>query len=105
MRAVVKNFNRPPAHLTTNNLAAVINLADPLHKDKIRQTLYGHSSVVSKLNNIYNHKCAYCEAYEPEPEVEHYRPKKGVTGEVHEGYYWLCYEWSNLMPACHDCNK
>ena len=105
MRAVSKNINRPPAHLTTNNLAAVINLADPDHKDKIRQTIYGHTSVVSKLNSIYTYKCSYCEAYEPEPEVEHYRPKKGVTGVVHEGYYWLCYEWSNLMPACHDCNK
>lgn len=105
MRAVVKNFNRPPSHLTTNNLADVINIADPGHKDKIKQPTYGNALVVSKLNNIYTYKCAYCEAYEPEPEVEHYRPKKGVTGEVHDGYYWLCYEWSNLIPACHDCNK
>lgn len=105
MRAVTKNFNRPPSHLATSNLADVINLADPLHKDQIRQSIYGHATVVEKLKNIYSYKCAYCEAYEPEPEVEHYRPKKGVTGEVHEGYYWLCYEWSNLIPACHDCNK
>lgn len=105
MRAVTKNFNKAPAHLLTNNLTAVINLADPEHKDKIHQNIYGNATVVAKLNNIYKCKCAYCESYEPEPEVEHYRPKKGITGEVHEGYYWLCYEWSNLMPACHDCNK
>lgn len=105
MKAVTKNFDRPPAILLTNNLADVINISDPLHKNKIRQSIYGHATVVEKLRNIYSYKCAYCEAYEPEPEVEHYRPKKGVTGEVHDGYYWLCYEWSNLLPACHDCNK
>ena len=105
MRAVAKNFNRPPTVLLTNNLTNVINTTNPNHKKLIRQYIYGETTVVKKLINLYNHKCAYCEAYEPEPEVEHYRPKKGVTDEVHEGYYWLCYEWSNLMPACHDCNK
>jgi len=106
MRPISKNFNRAPAHLTANNLTAVINIGDPTHKDQIRQTTYGHDSVVTKLREIYSYKCAYCEAYEPEPEVEHYRPKRSVAGEaLHNGYYWLCYEWSNLMPACHDCNK
>jgi uncharacterized protein (TIGR02646 family) len=105
MRAIKKNFNRPPEALLKNNLINVIDTTNSNHKKLIRQYIYGESTVVTKLLNLYNHKCAYCEAYEPEPEVEHYRPKKGVTDEVHSGYYWLCYEWSNLMPACHDCNK
>jgi uncharacterized protein (TIGR02646 family) len=106
MRAVTKNFNRPPSTLSPNNLAAVIDTADVDHKKKIKQPIYGNPTVVNKLKNIYRNKCAYCECFEPEPEVEHYRPKKGVTQlPGHPGYYWLCYEWSNLMPSCHDCNK
>jgi hypothetical protein len=42
----------------------------------------------------------YCKA-----EIEHYRPKKGVDEDAnHNGYYWLCYEWSNLVPSCRYCN-
>ena len=29
--------------------------------------------------------------------VEHYRPKSV--------YYWLAYEWSNLIPTCTKCNR
>jgi len=106
MRAVLKNFNNPPSELLTNNLDEVIDLTNPLHKKKIRQYIYSHLSVKNKLLNIYCFKCAYCESFEPEPEIDHYRPKGGVTeSATHLGYYWLCYEWSNLLPACHDCNK
>jgi hypothetical protein len=76
-------------------------------------------------------KCAYCEApildYQ-HGDVEHFRPKAGVTdehcqpvclldeqGQVqidadgepirHPGYYWLAYEWTNLLPTCIKCNQ
>jgi len=76
-------------------------------------------------------KCAYCEApirdYQ-HGDVEHFRPKAGVTDEngqpvflldedgkvqvdadgepvEHPGYYWLAYEWTNLLPACVKCNQ
>jgi hypothetical protein len=38
-------------------------------------------------------------------EIEHYRPKKAVSKTQHAGYYWLCYEWSNLLPSCNKCNR
>jgi hypothetical protein len=53
---------------------------------------------------MYNKKCAYCEE-RIKTYIEHYRPKGSVQGSRHGGYYWLCYEWSNLLPACHECNK
>ncbi|NME66555.1 HNH endonuclease family protein [Flammeovirga aprica] len=57
------------------------------------------------LSEMYHHKCAYCESIEHAPEVEHYRPKKRVAEDSdHEGYYWLCYEWTNLLPSCRYCN-
>lgn len=59
------------------------------------------------LRRLYYNKCAYCECIEYKPDVEHYRPKKKVTGAQgnNHGYYWLCYEWTNLLPACTACNS
>lgn len=38
-------------------------------------------------------------------QVEHYRPCREVRDDnEHEGYYWLGYEWSNLLLACPKCN-
>jgi len=67
-------------------------------------------------------KCAYCESdiRTTHPgDVEHYRPKGGVrdasgktvkikdgNAEIdHKGYWWLAYEWENLLPSCIDCNR
>lgn len=68
-------------------------------------------------------KCAYCETYllvNQSPDIDHYRPKQGVadergkpvlvdygTGEAeeHRGYYWLAYDWKNLLPSCEKCNR
>lgn len=62
------------------------------------------STVREKLNIYYKNKCAYCEMH-CKAEIEHYRPKKGVTGDnTHTGYYWLCYSWTNLVPSCRYCN-
>lgn len=76
-------------------------------------------------------KCAYCEApirdYQ-HGDVEHFRPKAGVSNKdgqpvylldeqghlqidadgervKHPGYYWLAYEWTNLLPTCVKCNQ
>jgi len=74
------------------------------------------------LLSLFNNKCAYCEAIitDTHPgDVEHYRPKgrlKDMDGKIvkvtingkevdHPGYWWLCYEWENLLPSCIDCNR
>lgn len=56
--------------------------------------------------------CAYCEgryAGGHDCDAEHYRPKGKVTdgrNDVgHPGYYWLAYEWHNLLLACKWCNS
>lgn len=65
------------------------------------------NTVTIALKGLYKNKCAYCEKYCYDPEVEHFRPKGQVTGDqrLANGYYWLCYEWTNLLPSCHECNK
>ncbi|HYK20515.1 MAG TPA: hypothetical protein VEV42_07260 [Pyrinomonadaceae bacterium] len=68
-------------------------------------------------------KCAYCEAkfiLTEMGDVEHYRPKGAITDELdqrvmiprrgkrpkpHPGYYWLAYDWRNLLPSCSLCNR
>jgi len=61
----------------------------------------------TKLADIYKNKCGYCERYSHIPTIDHHRPKGRVTGPQNnaEGYYWLIYEWTNLVPACKDCNS
>ena len=57
-------------------------------------------------------RCSYCEgryAAGEFCEAEHYRPKNAVTEDrkpvSHPGYYWLAYEWHNLLLACKKCNS
>jgi len=70
---------------------------------------------------VFHNKCAYCDSkYDGTSfgDAEHFRPKRGVTvkkngkndpvmenGEAHPGYYWLAYDWHNLLPACERCNS
>jgi uncharacterized protein (TIGR02646 family) len=72
------------------------------------------------LLDLFNGKCAYCEVKiegNQPGDVEHYRPKHEVldddgkpivhpkTGLPHPGYYWLAYDWRNLLPSCEICNR
>jgi hypothetical protein len=79
------------------------------------------------LKNVFHHKCAYCETRIDRfyGDAEHYRPKGAVkyrvpdTGEErtaqaereagqlqdHPGYFWLAYNWRNLVPSCTFCNS
>ncbi len=88
------------------------------------------SGLYSEMKNRYflnvdgpfRGKCAYCEqqiARDQYGDIDHYRPKKGVTDEndrvinitvngeerSHPGYYWLAYEWTNMLPSCQFCNR
>ena len=80
------------------------NLLDK--KNKHSFSGYNAEDVKKKLSTIYHDKCAYCESkrHNAKMQVEHYRPKKEVTGNSHTGYYWLAYEWTNLLLSCPDCN-
>jgi hypothetical protein len=68
----------------------------------------------------FNGKCAYCDrelSAQLKGDVEHLRPKgrvKDLNGNYvmrksnpkvrHPGYWWLAYEWSNLVVVCKECN-
>jgi len=64
------------------------------------------------LEKIYNNKCCYCERNDVggvDLQVEHFRPKKKPKEcektTNHFGYYWLGYEWTNLLLCCSTCNN
>ena len=73
---------------------------------------YRVAEVKTALRTIQSDKCCYCENKYRTPaylHVEHFRPKGAVrqdqsSGDEYPGYYWLAYQWSNLLLACFDCN-
>ncbi len=68
---------------------------------KTEPSIFGHPAVREKLRSIYHDKCAYCESeinfFSSHVIIDHYRPQSR--------YYWLAYEWSNLLPACEKCSR
>jgi len=80
---------------------------DP-EKGSFSYTRYRDKDVKRRLEAIFHGKCAYCETFygaSSPMDVEHFRPKGGVAGEDHPGYWWLAASWSNLFPSCPDCNR
>jgi len=54
-----------------------------------------------QLASVNYNKCWYTESKtDPgELDIDHFRPKGRVAGEVHPGYYWLAYNWRNFRIA------
>jgi uncharacterized protein (TIGR02646 family) len=114
---------KPPKILTTKGAeqtrkdcaAYDDNPADHRSGEKIfniDSNIYRSESVRKALRHAQYDKCCYCESkflatsYGP---VEHYRPKGAVQqalGQKKEypGYYWLAYDWNNLLFSCTACN-
>lgn len=109
MISVKKNFTVVPVTLDTAERSALITLSlIEKNKHDFKPKVY-RDGTLKALEELYHHKCGYCEtdttAGAP-MQVEHYRPKAKITKETtHEGYYWLAYEWSNLLLSCAKCNN
>lgn len=70
----------------------------------VRSDIY--RSCTSQLKRAQSNRCSYCECIlnDSDP-IDHYRPKKKVTGcPDHSGYWWLSYEYDNLLLSCKTCN-
>jgi hypothetical protein len=96
-------------------------LADVTATHKILAALYKRQR--DRFLAATHKKCAYCELLLPagqrKGDVEHYRPKgraRRMDGKVvkvlrdgveidHPGYFWLAYDYLNLLPACSACNR
>jgi hypothetical protein len=90
---------------------------------KVSGKLYRErKDVYFAVDGPFHGKCIYCEtlivANHP-GDLDHFRPKSRVTGPSgpikvkdrrgrdvpHTGYYWLAYDYRNLLPSCEDCNR
>lgn len=109
MRKVTKDFTNVPTSLLNQQ-----NDLKNITKAQAEKLKHDDTDVKQALQDIYKGKCAYCERFAgTDLEVEHYRPKNSVSLEDlpkkskagDYGYYWLRVEWSNLLYACHECNK
>jgi uncharacterized protein (TIGR02646 family) len=81
---------------------------------EISSAIYGAREVKEQLIAEQFGKCCYCEAdftANGYGDVEHFRPKAGYKqaraekGLIRPGYYWLAYEWTNLLFSCQVCNQ
>lgn len=56
-------------------------------------------------------KCCYCESREQQRrnDVEHFRPKaravRAPGSAASHGYWWLAWNWDNLLFSCRNCNQ
>lgn len=109
-----KDFDSPPARLLDSLCnQKLANALQERHEHKAADNCYKHATVREQLDGIYNGKCGYCEALVSGStlRVDHHRPCKQhrasttPPAEQHDGYYWLAYEWSNLVYACDTCNR
>ena len=107
MRKISKDFNNPPADLQQKARKKLPILFRKYYQQKDTHTrIRGYNTTQTKeqLKGLYHHKCAFCERKLSDNNdpytgftVDHYRPQTF--------YYWLAYEWSNLLPVCGECNR
>jgi uncharacterized protein (TIGR02646 family) len=79
----------------------------------IDSNIYGHNTVKDQLKFDQHQKCCFCESIFTKTsygDVEHFRPKTaykktGTKGYIYPGYYWLSYDWTNLLFSCEICNR
>ena len=74
--------------------------------------IYRSARVKELLTGLQREKCCYCESMPSATSslrIDHFRPKGAIrqrkgSARVYPGYYWLAYQWDNLVLACDDCN-
>ena len=79
-----------------------------LKSSSFNNKLWSNDTVKSFLHKSQHRKCCYCERKRDQKidsDVEHFRPKSEVKeNSGHPGYWWLAYEWNNLLISCKTCN-
>jgi uncharacterized protein (TIGR02646 family) len=112
---VYRGAVKPPSILSSTRVKALkestareVRQAAAQVEIRFDPTYYRHPEVLEALDQLFHHKCAYCESpLIQEVDVDHFRPTlrainlKGDVDPIH--YYWLAYEWENLYLSCAAC--
>ncbi|TAD96211.1 MAG: hypothetical protein EAZ97_14400 [Bacteroidetes bacterium] len=85
---------------------------------KIKETEHIYQHFKAELLEIQHNKCCYCESrllekssHQKAGDVEHFRPKNGYKQDIlakevsKSSYFWLAYDWDNLLFSCEVCNN
>ncbi|MBP6456030.1 MAG: hypothetical protein KA275_04805 [Chitinophagaceae bacterium] len=115
MIKISKTINDAPNDLlekgkiATEELCKLYNEGEREFKN-INSKIYGLAK--PKLKELQFDKCCFCESkisHNSHGDVEHFRPKGGWVQENENqnkpGYYWLAYNWENLLLSCQICNQ
>jgi uncharacterized protein (TIGR02646 family) len=116
----IKKPRKPPQVLQSRGKKVTKDLSDEYDADPsaykgwtFDREMYGANSVKTALRKAQHEKCAFCESkvsHIAYGDVEHFRPKGGYRQRPEDpltqpGYYWLAYDWSNLLFSCQICNQ
>ncbi len=106
-----------PAFLQSEKvIAAKEKLVRSFHNAQRQERFRFEVSLLGEVKNelmkMCTNKCAYCESrlgVISYGDVENFRPKSGARGIDKEyapmHYWWLAYEWDNLLITCQICNQ
>ena len=104
-----------PNILSTKGVEATADLIKKVSNGvelEFNSAIYAHSDVKEALRTLQYDKCCFCESkisHIAYGDVEHYRPKAGWVQNDEPinkpGYYWLAYDWDNLLLCCQICNQ
>lgn len=107
----VTRGDEPPGLATTRE--SKLRDLRALNREPTSDEVTGYrKDTVEILWERQHHKCCWCEGNPVEhgyKDVDHYRPKAEADRspgcvEVH-GYWWLAFNWDNLLFACQVCNR
>jgi uncharacterized protein (TIGR02646 family) len=82
-----------------------------INRFEFSRDVYGADEVKNVLIDMQYKKCCFCESFfmgTDAGDVEHFRPKAAIllNGKLkYPGYYWLAYDWDNLLLSCGNCNR
>jgi uncharacterized protein (TIGR02646 family) len=105
--AVPPTLSGPRARRARQDLAGIVRSGRRPRSDEFKP-LWGEREVRDALSGMQHKKCCYCERHREvtrESDIEHFRPKAEVTDCVDAGYWWLAFEWTNLLFSCRYCNQ
>jgi uncharacterized protein (TIGR02646 family) len=116
IRIVRKSGSLPPAILQILGVTETQKLITKVEAGEFDfeflSSIYGHHDVKGSLIDLQNNKCCFCESkigHISYGDVEHFRPKAGWVQNDEAinkpGYYWLAYDWANLLLSCQKCNQ
>jgi 5-methylcytosine-specific restriction endonuclease McrA len=112
MIRIQKDYKKVPEKLKSKACLKQIEMVLKEKENHKFASYHYRDGCLAELQTLYHQKCAYCET-DPSTgsslQVEHFRGKDKNSrntkdSEDRHAYYWLAYEWSNLLLMCSKCN-